>query len=493
MTRDFSSWQRQHPFGVLLLWLRIGSSLAKSLFPMLVPIYLNGGSMWLNVVLFVSGLATVALVTSLLQHRRFQFRVLHGELQIRKGVLFRKELAIPGDRIQALHFKQSAAQRLVNVTGLSIDTAGNKGNEIEFMALQFEAAYALRDAISLEIDAPVQLEESTSGSTSKSETWATLVQLNWRDIIRHALTLNILRNGLAVIAFPLVMLPGWEEWFSNWLSQVPIWMHPLLFVLTLLTAIPFMFFTAALGLAASVVISVIRFWKLKLQRNASGQIHLQAGLIKRYAFTIGRPKIQVVKWKTNAVSRQFGIASTQWSQAQADATSGASQFAIPAVEAHRVKQLDALLFPEWSADLPVALRPAPIHRWLGFARWCVTAVGVIGIAGVAPWSIGLAAVLLAIGWKWSKELTSRQYVRHNGSDFAHYRGWRVQLRTMTRLHQVQRVEFKQNAWHAFRGIAHVHLLTAGGTIRLRYLNANEAREFADLVLFQIESNSSHWM
>lgn len=480
MATDFSDWRRQHSLGVAVMLLQDGFRMLRNFVPAAIGlIYLRDVGIYAAYGTAV--LAVGILAWSTLRFLRFRFRIDGHALQVEEGVLQRNRLTIPFDRIQAVQYQQSPSQRLLGVTGLAIDTAGSAGNELEFKALSWEMANDLRDAL--------------AGKAAEIPDWTPIVRLHWKDLIRHAITRNPVRNGMLLLVFPLSYFPNWTELLSDGIASTPNWAFPLLGVAATLLLIPFLVFLILLGLIGAALVVLNRYWGLHLQQNLSGQIHLQSGLIKRTAFTIQRPKIQTVTWRQNAIALRLGISEVQWTQARSgnDINGDERRFFIPSVRPEQVAVLDRLLFPTWQPDLPADLRPAPIYRAVVWGYWLLAATAVAWNSGWSWWGLSLAAFIAALGWYWSGRLSDGRFSRRNDTVFATYRGWRRRVRTLTQFHQVQLVEIRQPVWMVPFKVVHVRLQTAGEAVALQFLPEQEARAFADFVLHQVEASHEPWM
>jgi len=131
-----------------------------------------------------------------------------------------------------------------------------------------------------------------------------------------------------------------------------------------------------------------------------------------------------------------------------------------------------------------------VLRWF---RWWVPSLALAWGASGDWWSTCMAAVLVAFGGVASFREARLRGVRLSDMAMGAEAGWWKRTCTLTQFHQVQRVEVRQSFWHAYRGIAHLELHTAAGSIRLRFLREQEARDFADYVLMRVESSKAPWM
>lgn len=476
---DFSAWQRQHPWGVLLFTGRNLLRLVKSFWPLVFTLWARGESA-VQVALGVGGFLLVGVgVFSVIQFRRFGFRIRKGSLHVRKGVFQRSRLVIPLERVQAVHLKRNPVQRVLGLTGLTVDTAGSKGNELELVALRLEFAHHLQAALSQAH--PVEAEEAAPKPA--------LFSLSLKELVRVGLGANHLKSGMLTLALPLSLLGQVDGLIEGWIAQLPWWMLPLVSIAAVVLWIPGMMLLVGLGVLTSVGLALVRHYGLRLDQTASGQFSLQSGLLNRVAFTIHRSKVQTVQWTSTPLSRLLGHGHARWSQARAGGTEGArdAQLVIPGVPFSRQAELNRLLFPDWHAGLPEVLKPVPVYRWVLWARWWV-----IG-AATGYLSVTAGALVIGFGAYWAHRTARSRFARISPSALAVYQGWWKRRCTMTQLHQVQRVAFRQSFWHAYRGIAHVTVYTAAGDLHLRFLPAVQARELVDMLLYETERSSRPWM
>lgn len=477
---DFTAWQRQHALGMLLFTGRNLLRIAKAFWPLLFTLAANAEwalrvGVWAGFVLL---LAVAAF--SVVQFRRFGFRIRKGALHVRKGVFQRSRLVIPLERVQAVHLKRNPIQRALGLTGLSVDTAGSKGSELELVALRLDFAQHLQQALS---------EAHAVDAEEAEEPDRPLFALNIRELLRVGLSMNHLRSGLVALALPLSLAGQIDGLVEGWIAALPWWALPLFSLLLVVLWFPALLLVAGLGVVTSLVVVVIKYFGLRLDQTKSGQFSLQSGLLNRVAFTIHRTKVQTVQWTSTPLTRALGMATAQWSQARAGGTEGAreGQLRIPGVPQATRQALDGLMFPDWNEELPEELTPQPIYGWVLWARWWIAG------ALLGWWSLVAGALVVAFGAYWSFRTAKARMARCSPEAIAVYQGWWKRRVTMTQVHQVQRAAFRQSFWHAYRGIAHVTLFTAAGNLHLRFLPAAQAQALVDYVLFETERSDRPWM
>ena len=174
----------------------------------------------------------------------------------------------------------------------------------------------------------------------------------------------------------------------------------------------------------------------------------------------------------------------------------AMRMGIPAMNATRTRQLEALLFPSWPQRKLVTLRPEKYAFWVRWLRRSLAltpfAVGLGWWLGVG-WGVALGAVL----WTWSGWLSRKvyrgQWATTDGRHLSAHQGWWFRKRVMIDWHKLQAVELTQNRIHARRNVAHLTFHTSSGVAHLRFLPTDVARELRDLAMAQVHAHRGPWM
>lgn len=82
-----------------------------------------------------------------IEYRHIKWKLSHVGLEIRKGVLWKKEIAIPWARAQHADVSQGPLQRIFEIGSLTIHTAGTKNSSVTINGLGHQQAIQLRDEI----------------------------------------------------------------------------------------------------------------------------------------------------------------------------------------------------------------------------------------------------------------------------------------------------------------------------------------------------------
>src|SRR6187399_2446127 len=145
---DFSQPQRQSPKAILLILLKYIRIFITTLWPILLIILINPRSnKGILITSLVIAVTFISLVYSILSYTRFYFFIQDNKVCVRSGVIRKKTLNVPFDRIQSVDFKQNLLHQFLNVVSVQVDTAGSKGSELELDAVDLKRAEELREIV----------------------------------------------------------------------------------------------------------------------------------------------------------------------------------------------------------------------------------------------------------------------------------------------------------------------------------------------------------
>lgn len=82
-----------------------------------------------------------------IEHRHIRWKLSDVGLEIRRGVFWKKEIAVPWARAQHADVSQGPLQRMFEIGSLTVHTAGTKNASVTIDGLSHEQALALRDEI----------------------------------------------------------------------------------------------------------------------------------------------------------------------------------------------------------------------------------------------------------------------------------------------------------------------------------------------------------
>ncbi|CAM3722751.1 PH domain-containing protein [Alkalicoccus chagannorensis] len=313
-----NSWQRQHPAAVFISFL---SSL-KQLLITLVVVFIFGQTsdgMPLFVMLGVFGLILLfALLNGFISWWRFMYYLQPEELQVKQGLIFRKNRFIRRDRVQSIDINANILQRLFGLVELRIETAGG-GSEPEFrlIALKRETAEAIKGElltrrkrenhvfgyageISEGMDHVVSRQDHAPAAKEPAET---PISYSWELGIPRLLIAAVTSSGVGIaatfIAAVVSQAPQFlPDWILNlavgWIVQSSIVYVGMFFVTVLLSAWVF-----------TIISTTLKYGYFTVKKQGK-DIHISRGVLEQRQLTIQSDRINAVRIVQNLLREPIG-------------------------------------------------------------------------------------------------------------------------------------------------------------------------------------------
>ncbi|MFB6196048.1 MAG: PH domain-containing protein [Haloplanus sp.] len=362
-------------------------------------ILLSGASAALGPVGGLAGIALVGLGVLLLvgyeitYHRRFEYDLAGDTLDIRSGVVSRRNREIPVRRIQNVDISRNVVQRVLGIAAVDFETAGGSETEASLRFVEFEEAKRLQGEIGrLKRDAS---EEETSEADAGEELFA----LSPRELaIVGALSFDLRIPGLV-----LVIVSGSVPALSSMLSARSV----LLAAGAVAVAVAVVLVSWLGGAAAAV----LNYYGFRLTR-VGDELQYERGLLRRYDGSIPLDKVQTLTVIDDPLKRRFGYASLRIETAGYTPGGGAgrtgSEAAVPLATRDRVFDLADRIE---SFGTPTFERPPKRVRRRYAVRYLLALGAVVGalygvdflVARPVPWYAPLplaAFVPVAAHYKW---------------------------------------------------------------------------------------------
>jgi putative membrane protein len=373
---------------------------------------------------FLSGIGVVVVVVGLglLSWLTTRYRITAEQVELRKGLLVRKRLAVPRDRIRTVDLTAKLGHRLFGLSAIRVGTgqhekAGEDGLTLDAVSSQeaerlrqvlldrAPAASAATGAAPVATDAPPPGEDLAR----LDPRWLRFAPLTLSGLVAVGTTFGVLMN----YAQELDLHPSSST--IDWLTGSPI-------AVTVAVAAAVVLVLAVVG---SLLIYVLQFWNFRLTREADGTVRVRRGLLTTRSVSVEEQRLRGVE-----VQQPLLLRAGRGARAAAVTTGlgrkGESSVLLPPApvsEAHRVAAA-VLGIDESPTRAPLVAHPVVALR----RRLVRAVVPVLVLAGVlavvAPdwtWQVALALVPFAalLGWDRYRALghalTERYLVTRSGS------------------------------------------------------------------------------
>ena len=554
-----ADWSRLAPIALLYFTVAaLRNTLNSNNLIMLLPLLVIGWrtilenpQLWLPAIALFLGL--MAFI-GWLQFMYYKFRISAGRVEVRSGVISRKHVDLPHERIQNVRFVQPVYYRPTDHLCVELDTAGSGGKEARLVALPRGQAEDLKSQVMARAGREVLESDAAEPSVHQgtaAETATTEVVLKTRslgDLIIYGISSNRIWVMLALLGALSGQLSSRVMEYAGDLGFDPACYfvnedmdigdisdgsdsssdydhsHPppncdgieaaaglgtllvgalllgLLFVVLLLLAL------------LSVLGSVISFHDYRLSRVGDRYIR-RGGLLTRQEVSMRLRRLQGIIVSRNWLNRLFGRANLRLEQLEQIEIYGGNKpsedmaqrdsFLVPALRPDEVDELTQDAMPGNRIAEIEYLPVSPRYILQGCAYWwgflgalallCYFIGDVIGssfLIGLVPYILSVAVVA---------SLLMVQVWRRCGyacdGDFLYLRTGFIGVKyRCVPVHKVQAVRIWQSYLQRRQDLCDLLLIYAGlFPVVMQFIPQSHARAIADWILYRIESEKQPWM
>lgn len=501
-------WQRLSPIALLYFAInlfRVIFGNVAYLAPTLILLYQGMKNKPLLSVAILLGIALVLLGGALLSYYMYKFRVIGNTVEIRSGVIKKKQLNLPFSRIQNVRLQQPLYYRLTNHVCLQLDTAGSNQQEAKLVALPQPFAQQLQKEIHALHQAAAPVEETDTSAEPTFDDKADEQLLNTRsvgDLVLHGISNNRvwLMLGLAAPFYSLIVSVVTEQlekagldlmhWFDPE-QQSWLWIGLAALALTLMI----MFLLTLLSIAASV----LSYYNFTLVRSGERYIR-RCGLLTKHEVSMKLARLQWVALRQDWLDRVFGRCHVRFEQINAPMNSmqpGAEQGKIMVPS---VRQLEALhLLADAQPGQQLASMAFQPINWRFLARqllliWlplCIASQWILRpdhteLANLSFIPLAWLAAMMLLRWRrWGYAMDNDYLTIRKGLIGVDYFSAPV--------YKVQQIKLKQNWFLQRANLCHVQLVFASGTLDIPFIPKPDGQLILGYCLYQAQSSGKSWM
>jgi putative membrane protein len=389
------------------------------------------------------------------------YTVTARELILEEGFLQKRHRVVPFSRIQQVELRQQLLARVLGVSLVQVETAGDAGSTaVVLRFLEQRQAESLRDHLLAQQRRVRGLSEAAP-TTDPGDVWRAgastmtthLVRLRPTQLVGAGLsssfavlTAAIALGAIAALAF--ASLAAGDETLATMAIRA----------------------VAQTGVAAVVIalvtvgVTVAHSWDYELQ-VIGDDLHVRYGLLDRRQHTIPRHRLQHVRTADNPLRRLFGLVEVRlYSAATPGGREGASShIEIPVLADRFVDDLleRAMGDARWRRP-PLSPRPPAARRRALVRRTALTAA-VVAIGVAAWWPTGAALVPLAFaGVPWGLVAHHRAGWSIEGSVLAFASGALVHHQELIPRERVQSTRTTATIWQRRVDLHSLRVDVAGG-------------------------------
>ena len=437
----------------------------------------------------------------------FKYRISsEQEILLNKGVFKKERLTLKFARVQNVNIAEPFYFQPLNLVNCIFDAAGSNAQEVVIPGVKLNHAEQVREQV-MAFKAQLQQESSDEQvipdeAVSSSQT----LSISNAEIAKFGLISNMAILALAALApFINAIFEFLETAFIDRLEAV--FNEQAVFIgsaatMAIMAAVLLMILVAVL---LSVVMALVRFFnfQLYLQDEKFKRI---AGLFERQQLSVSLEKIQSVHIKQNVIARllkRYTVVCPQVSSGGAGVASAHKNkqtLVMPVLTASQVRQVCSWLFP-WFIDLKELnfIKPerALLYKNTVLYALLPTCVAVVFLHSmfdllVVLWGLLLLPALVSMVYLSYQKTGIALYHHENryfavfktgmlGSQYRVFEVYKAQSATTTSTYLMRRSELKS-----------LYIQLASGSVTMPYLKCNQANQFVDFVLHEIEATQRSW-
>ncbi len=445
----------------------------------------------------------IGVIAPFLNYYYFTFQVVGDELIIQKGVLQKERKAIPLERIQSVNITQNLVQRILQLVAVELETAGSKAKELEIPGLNREFAESFKNLlqehtvsiedVSTDIEHPADLE---SGNASAQSDRQELLELNFIDLLKVALTQNHLRSGFlalgVVVGFWYKIQDIVERFYGDIFENFE-WEDAVSYASISLIGMATAIFIVV-ALLVSLVTTVNKYYGFSL-RKSGNYLELEMGLLNRREVKIPLKKVQLIEFKSNPLRRLLRYQTATIFQAQSDGA-GTTRVEVPACSPAIMRQLQHIIFAQQpSEELNTIPSIASSHARL---RFYVLALPILSSAAVFVyfgWYVPAVLMVLVIAWSCFNAFKDgqRTAIQTDNSMIILKKGWLFPIKVIMPVYKMQAIEKWRSIFLKRRRQTHIQLHTAAGSRGLRYFKEDQIAQVYNQINNQVITSNRGWM
>ncbi len=507
-TETQGNWSQVAPIGILYFIQNFIVIVLNNVFYMLPILFLLWdklkASPWIALLIF-TGILGLVIGFAVLSFVFFRYRLFEGSVEVKSGIIFKKHINLPFNRIQNVKIEQPFYYRPFGYASLAFDSGGSLSQEARLIALRLDSAQSLRQQIS-ENKAEREITEARHESFTDSSTRHDVINetvINTRsigDLAMHGVTSNRVYLLLAFVA-PFIddIIEYFSDRFAGWglniqshIENDPTWQIGL-YVIAL-----FLFFLGIMTVL-SIIGAIILFWGFTLSKTQEKFIR-RSGLINRHEVAVPISRIQIAIMKQDWLDTLFGRMNLRLDQLNAQANAAnpealANKLMIPSVFAYQCRDILAYVFPEHQLHNTafLSIKKMFITR---FVLWLVLPI-TLGLTVLFAyhddpnwWILWLTPVALsALIW-----LRWRRWGFAYTDDYIYIKKGLLGVdRYCIPVHKIQRVSISQSYWMRRSQVASIKFHLASGGYSIPLIDETIAKQLQSVILYQIESQARSWM
>ncbi len=489
---DFSQPSRQSSKGIIVIFGLQMVKFLKNGFIFFIPFiirFINKGSVYglalPYVLLIFFGILALILLVSILKYLNFKFYSSSEGFHLEKGIVNKENILIPKTKIQNVYIKQNLLQQVINVSSLTIETAGNDNAEVEISALPLDYALELKKELMANRTAEI-LEDDT----------IVYYQASIPKLFLEGITNNHIKSMIIIFTFFI----GWfyenkeflqefklsekfNQWFptdSDSLSTV-ILINLVAIIVMLLGVMVF-----------SIFKTILVNYNLTVKEQ-NKNLEISKGLFNKVNLNLLPSRIQSITITTNRLKQLFHLNTLHIKQAMTNKEQK-DKLSVVGLNTHQVNYLIDYMYSDFKKP-EHKQKPEFYFKRLLIIRSVIILLILNAIIYLLNdssfWLLNLLVVPYAFLFV---KYTYRKYCYSVEEKYVTIEsGFIESTLQILEVHKIQSVSITQTIFQKRNQIASLIIDTASSSLQIPHIKEDHAKYLMDYLLYKLEISQKNWM
>jgi putative membrane protein len=293
--------------------------------------------------IFILGPFIFILISGIVKWYWFTYQIVDQELRVEQGIINKKNIYIPFNRIQAIDISRAPVQRLFGLVSLEVKTAGESSKEAKIHAIRLKEAEQIK--ATLRKGASDKIIEET-----EREKEAFIYKLPNKNLFIAALTNNrllLIVSLLAIIEQVFGEVYDYDQLFNLIQNYWHLYATSFVIILLIIGLL-----IAAWLISFGYTIIINYNFSITVRED---ELLISRGLIKNIRLTIPLDRIQAITVKEGILRQPFGYASLLLEDAGYATTT-----LFPLIAKEKIPVFLSEVLPEYHVENKSVQTPVPL-------------------------------------------------------------------------------------------------------------------------------------
>jgi len=499
---------RLHKYSPLFILIHV---VLKSIIPIAIGLYQS--DRWDYGLYIFAGIGVFMLVISVLQYWFYHYWLTDEKIEIKEGILFKKNRKIPYTRIQNVNVSQNPLERIFNVATLQLESASGGKPEAIMRVVGLDVVENIKALVKNASADNMSIQTDINNSTPDNEETAAnthLLELSTKDVIKYGI---ISQKGLFIgaILFSFMSqnqaLVAWLFKYLNAIYQVPDF--------TKITLSQGVIYVLIVGLIIFIVLqllsiiwALLKFYQFKIEKNED-RLQANMGLLSKVSATIPLKKIQLYRISENPIHKFFKACTITIETAGGVNTDKAGivmRWLAPYINTTKVKDFVQAIEPKIKLG-NVEWRLIPQRAWKRVIKKSLISLVIFTLVfyGITlfpffeskKYTWILPVLLIPVTFLYAKNYVKKTAYFINNDIICFKSGVWFSKQSFVKISKIQTIEIQQTYFDRRNKMATLEIDTAGSNpllhhVKIPYLEVDDAYKIRQFIQDKIKATEFNW-